>query len=74
MAPFLRRADVSYEALVVVFLLLAWWTPGLGLRNFVVLGILAAIGLEVLWRQTAREFPHAVAPDDVWAALRERIR
>jgi hypothetical protein len=73
-APFMRRADVTYGALVVVFLVFVWWTPVLGLRTIVVLGVLAVIGVEVLRRQTAREFPNAVAPDDVWAALRERIR
>ncbi len=74
LAPFMRRADISYGALVVAFLLFVWWTPVLGLRNIVVLGILAAIGVEALRRQTAREFPNAVAPDDVWTALRQRLR
>jgi hypothetical protein len=66
LAPYLRRADVSYAVLVVLLLLFVWWSP--------IVAVLALIGLEVLRRRTAREFPDAVPPDDLWDSLRARFR
>jgi hypothetical protein len=59
LAPYLRRPEVAYSVLVVGYLLLLWWrpTPQFGFpRTIVVWFLLAVLGLEVLRRQTAREF------------------
>jgi hypothetical protein len=74
LAPYLRRADVSYAVLVVLLLLFVWWSPIVELLNVVIVAVLALIGLEVLRRRTAREFPDAVPPDDLWDSLRARFR
>jgi hypothetical protein len=74
LAPFLRRADVSFGTLFVLFLLFVWWSPLVNARTVLVLAVLAAVGLEVLRRRTAREFPDAVAPDDLWDAVRGALR
>jgi hypothetical protein len=74
LAPYLRRADVAYGALIVLFLLALWLLPVVQFRNTVIVGVLAAIGLEVLRRQTLREFPNAVAPENLWDHLRSRQR
>ena len=74
LAPYLRRADVSYAVLVVLFLLFVWWSPIVELLNVAIIGVLAIVGLEVLRRRTAREYPDAVAPDDLWDSLRARFR
>ncbi len=74
LAPYLRRADVAYGGLVVVFLLAVWVLPVVQFRNVVIIGVLAAIGLEVVRRQTAREFPDALAAESLWDGLRSRFR
>ena len=74
LSPYLRRAEVAYGAVVVGYLLLLWWrpTPQLGFPITVaLLLVLALFGLEVLRRQTAREFPDA-EPQDLLAAMRAR--
>jgi hypothetical protein len=60
LSPYLRRPEIAYGALVVGYLLLLWWrpTPQFGFwLNVTVYFVLAVLGLEVLRRQTAREFP-----------------
>jgi hypothetical protein len=60
LSPYLRRPEIAYGALVVGYLLLLWWrpTPQLGYpRNVILFFVLALLGLEVLRRQAAREFP-----------------
>jgi hypothetical protein len=72
LAPYLRRPEIAYSALVVGYLLLLWWrpTPQFGfLLNVVVWFALAVLGLEVLRRQAAREFPDT-EPDELFATLR----
>lgn len=72
LAPHLRRPEVAYGALVVLYLLLLWWrpTPQFGFaRTIIVWFVLAAVGVEVLRRQTAREFPDA-EPVDLAATVR----
>src|SRR4051812_12817546 len=62
LAPYLREPMVAYGALAVVILLLLAWSPTPAARKWVtviILTALAAVGLEVLRRQTAREFPDA---------------
>jgi hypothetical protein len=74
LAPYLRRADVSYGVLALLFLLFVWWTPLITARNVIILGVLAVIGFEVVRRQTQREFPDAVAAEDLWDTIRGRFR
>lgn len=72
LAPYLRRPDVAYGALAVLVLLFLWWTPVQGLRNVLLVIVLSIAGFEVVRRQTAREFPDAVATD-LGASLRESM-
>jgi hypothetical protein len=60
LSPYLRRPEIVYSALVVGYLLLLWWrpTPQFGFwLNVTVYFVLAVLGVEVLRRQVAREFP-----------------
>jgi hypothetical protein len=62
LAPYLREPLVAYGALAAVILLLLVWAPTPAAGNWVtvtLLGASAVIGLEVLRRQAAREFPDA---------------
>jgi hypothetical protein len=75
LAPYLLRPGLSYAALAVSYLLLLWWrpTPQFGfLLDVVVWFLLAALGLEALRRQTAREFPDA-QPTQVLTEIRGAI-
>ena len=61
-APYLREPRIAYGAFAAVALLLLAWGPTPALRQPVgalILIALLALGLEVLRRQTAREFPDA---------------
>jgi hypothetical protein len=66
LAPFFRdRMGVCWGAVAVVYLLLVLWAPTYALRRpvwILVFGVLLAAGVELLRRQTLREFP-AVAPE-----------
>ena len=71
-APCMKRPEIAYGTLVVLYLLLLWWrpTPQFGFpRTILVWFVLAVVGFEVLRRQTAREFPDA-EPTDVLAVVR----
>jgi Short C-terminal domain len=75
LAPYLRRPELAYGVLVLAYLLLLWWrpTPQFGfLRDVIVFFALAVLGLEVLRRQAAREFPDA-EPTDPLSALRNVV-
>jgi uncharacterized membrane protein len=66
LAPFLVRPELAYGTAALLFLLLILWGPTVQTRRLqlVVAGaILLAIGVEILRRQTAREFPDAAAAD-----------
>jgi hypothetical protein len=66
LAPFLVRPELAFGAAALLFLLLILWGPTAQTQRvqFVVAGaILLAIGVEILRRQAAREFPDAVAAD-----------
>lgn len=72
LAPYLRRPEIAFGALVVAYLLLLWWqpTPQFGYAiNILIFFVLALIGLEVIRRQAAREFPDAEAGSPL-AAIR----
>jgi hypothetical protein len=66
MAPYLRRPGFAWGGAATLALLLLWWAPTPGLQrvlpSIVLLGLLAA-GVELLRRQTAREFPEAPKPE-----------
>jgi Short C-terminal domain len=75
LSPYLRRPEVAYGALVLGYLLLLWWrpTPQFGFwLNVTVYFALAVLGLEVLRRQTAREFPDT-EPGGLLDALRDIV-
>jgi hypothetical protein len=62
LAPYLREPAVAYGALAAICLLLLAWAPTPAARTPVTaisLIVLAALGIEVLRRQAAREFPDA---------------
>lgn len=81
LAPFLREPQFAYGGLAVIVLLLLAWGPTPAFRKPVLaltLIALLALGVEVLRRQTAREFPHASRDETMrrlrgkWAAMRSR--
>jgi hypothetical protein len=73
LAPYLVRPEIAYSVVVFGYFLLLWWrpTPQFGFPLTVVIWfVLALLGLEVLRRQTAREFPDA-EPRDLSESLSE---
>lgn len=75
LAPFLREPLPAYGALAVVFLILLAWGPTPALRQAVpalALAALLALGVEMLRRQVAREFPDA-SREETLARARLRI-
>jgi hypothetical protein len=74
LAPYLRRGDLAYGAYAAFWLLVFAFTPALDWWPWVLTIaaiVLGAVGLEVVRRQTAREFPDAIATD-VWGSLGRR--
>jgi len=74
LAPWLRRPELAFGTAAFLYLLVLLWqpTPQFGRLLWVlVFAVLAAVGVEVLRRQTAREFPDAVGVDWV-GGTRER--
>ncbi len=72
LAPYMRRPGIVHGTLLVLYLLLLWWrpTPQFGsARTIIVWLVLAVVGVEVLRRQTVREFPDA-EPTDLTATVR----
>jgi hypothetical protein len=66
LAPFLVRPELAYGAAALFLLLLVLWGPTAQTRRLqlvVAAAILLALGVEILRRQTAREFPGAAAAD-----------
>jgi hypothetical protein len=66
LAPFLARPELAYGVVAVLFLLLLLWGPVVQTRRLyavVAAALLLALGVEVLRRQAAREFPDARAND-----------
>jgi hypothetical protein len=60
LAPYLGQPAIAYGALALIVLLLLAWSPTPAARNWITTPLLiamAALGLEVLRRQAAREFP-----------------
>lgn len=60
LAPYIARPEIAFGAAALLLLLLVWWGPVVQTERWqFVLAIAAvlALGVEVLRRQTAREFP-----------------
>ncbi|MEX1142848.1 MAG: SHOCT domain-containing protein [Thermoleophilaceae bacterium] len=75
LAPHLREPRLAYGALAVVVLLLLAWGPTPALRRAIpalVLAALLILGVEVLRRQVAREFPDA-SREEALARIGARI-
>jgi hypothetical protein len=76
LAPYLRQPRFAWGAFAVVVLVLIAWAPTPAFRQvigaLVLIGLLA-LGVEMLRRQTAREFPDARA-EDSFPRLREWVR
>jgi hypothetical protein len=66
LAPYLRRPELAYSAAAVLFLLMLWWSPTVQTTRvplIIAAALVLALAVEVLRRQTAREFPDAPPPD-----------
>lgn len=66
LAPFLARWEIAFGAAAALLLLLVWWGPVIQTRQWraVIAGaIVLAIGVELLRRETRREFPNADMAD-----------
>jgi hypothetical protein len=66
LAPFLMRPELAFGAAGLLFLLLLLWGPTAQVHRiqFVVPAVLVlALGVEILRRQAAREFPGAAGAD-----------
>jgi hypothetical protein len=79
LAPFLARPELAYGVTAVLFLLLLLWGPVVQTRRLsavLAAALLLALGVEVLRRQAAREYPGVRATDlgasarDTYARLR----
>jgi hypothetical protein len=63
LAPYLARAEIAYGVAGTLFLLLLWWSPTVQTTRWQLMlaaALVLALGVEVLRRQTAREFPAPV--------------
>ncbi len=62
LAPYLERAEIAFGAAAALLALLVWWGPTIQLQRWqfvLAVAVVLALGVEVLRRQTAREFPAA---------------
>lgn len=60
LAPYLARPEIAFGGAAVLLILLVWWGPTIQTQRWqlVLAGAVAlALGVEVLRRQTAKEFP-----------------
>jgi hypothetical protein len=60
MAPYIARAEIAFGAAAAFLFLLVWWGPTVQTQRWqlvVATAVVLALGVEVLRRQTAREFP-----------------
>jgi len=78
-APYMRdRPELTYGFVALLFLLLVAWGPTRAFRepiSILIIAVLLAFGVEVLRRETAREFPDARLAEgeglgDAWARMR----
>jgi hypothetical protein len=76
LAPYIARPEVAFGVAAGLLLLLVWWGPTVQTQRWqlvVATAIILALGVEVLRRQTAREFPDADVAESN-AALRGLFR
>lgn len=62
LAPYIERAEIAFGAAAALLFLLVWWGPTAQTHRWqlvIAAAIVLALGVEVLRRQTAREFPSA---------------
>lgn len=60
LAPYIARAEIAFGAAAAFLLLLVWWGPTAQTQRWplvIAAAVVLALGVEVLRRQTAREFP-----------------
>jgi hypothetical protein len=60
LAPYIERAEIAFGAAAAFLFVLVWWGPTAQTQRWqlvVASAIVLALGVEVLRRQTAREFP-----------------
>jgi hypothetical protein len=60
LAPYIARAEIAFGAAAALLFLLVWWGPTAQTQRWqlvVASALVLALGVEVLRRQTAREFP-----------------
>jgi Short C-terminal domain len=75
LAPYLARPEIAFGAAAALFLLLVWWSPTVQTTRVQLMlagALVLALAVEVLRRQTAREFPDATSAESV-AALRRAV-
>jgi hypothetical protein len=73
LAPYVARAEIAFGGAAALLFLLVWWGPTAQTQRWqlvIATAVVLALGVEVLRRQTAREFPAATAADSAAAARR----
>jgi hypothetical protein len=63
LAPYLARAELAFGAAALLLFLIVWWGPTVQTQRWQLVLVAAAVlglGVEVLRRQTAEEFPEPV--------------
>ncbi len=76
LAPYLARPEIAFGAAAALFLLLLWWSPTVQTTRWPLMlaaAILLTLAVEILRRQTAREFPDP-GPPDLGASMRRGWR
>jgi hypothetical protein len=72
LAPYLARPEIAFGAAAALFLLLLWWSPTVQTTRWPLMlaaAVILALAVEILRRQTAREFPNP-GPGDLGGSLR----
>jgi len=62
MAPYIARAEIAFGAAAALLFLLVWWGPTVQTQRWQLVlaaAVVLALGVEVLRRQTAAEFPES---------------
>jgi hypothetical protein len=62
MAPYIARPEIAFGAAAALLLLLVWWGPTIQTQRWQLVlaaAVVLGLGVEVLRRQTAAEFPEA---------------
>jgi hypothetical protein len=62
MAPYIARPEIAFGAAAALLILLVWWGPTVQTQRWqliLVAAVVLGLGVEVLRRQTAKEFPES---------------